>query len=92
MMRKSSSASTPASTTTAPNPPSPCAYSKPTHRKSILNRVSSGTEYDQGAVRVLLSENNWSPMDSLRIEFARSATKDLRGIDRKWILRIITEI
>ena len=31
-------------------------------------------------------------MDSLRIEFARSATKDLRGIDRKWIPRIITEI
>ncbi len=31
-------------------------------------------------------------MDSLRIEFARSATKDLRGIDRKWIPKIIAGI
>jgi mRNA interferase RelE/StbE len=31
-------------------------------------------------------------MDSLRIEFAKSATKDLRGIDRKWIPRIVAEI
>ena len=31
-------------------------------------------------------------MDSLRIEFARSATKDLRGIDRKWIPRIVAQI
>ena len=31
-------------------------------------------------------------MASWRIEFARSATKDLRGIDRKWIPRIIAEI
>jgi mRNA interferase RelE/StbE len=31
-------------------------------------------------------------MDSFRIEFARSATKDLRAIDRQWIPRIITAI
>ena len=31
-------------------------------------------------------------MDSLRIEFARSATKDLRVIDRKWIPKIVSEI
>ena len=31
-------------------------------------------------------------MASLRIEFARSATKDLRGIDRKWIPKIVAEI
>ena len=31
-------------------------------------------------------------MDSLRIEFARSATKDLREIDRKWIPKIVAEI
>jgi mRNA interferase RelE/StbE len=31
-------------------------------------------------------------MDSLRVEFAKSATKDLRGIDRKWIPRIVAEI
>ncbi len=31
-------------------------------------------------------------MASWRVEFARSATKDLRGIDRKWIPRIVAEI
>jgi mRNA interferase RelE/StbE len=31
-------------------------------------------------------------MDSYRIEFARSATKDLRAIDRQWIPRIISAI
>jgi mRNA interferase RelE/StbE len=31
-------------------------------------------------------------MDSFRIEFARSATKDLRGIDRQWIPRILEAI
>jgi mRNA interferase RelE/StbE len=31
-------------------------------------------------------------MDSFRIEFARSATKDLRAIDRQWIPRIISAI
>ncbi len=31
-------------------------------------------------------------MASLRIEFAKSATKDLRGIDRQWIPRILTAI
>ena len=31
-------------------------------------------------------------MDSLRVEFVRSATKDLRGIDRKWISKIIPAI
>jgi len=31
-------------------------------------------------------------MASLRIEFARSATKDLRAIDRQWIPRILAAI
>ena len=31
-------------------------------------------------------------MASLRIEFARSATKDLRAIDRQWIPRILVAI
>lgn len=31
-------------------------------------------------------------MDSYRIEFTRSATKDLRGIDRQWIPRIVAAI
>ena len=31
-------------------------------------------------------------MASLRIEFARSATKDLRAIDRQWIPRIMAAI
>lgn len=31
-------------------------------------------------------------MDSYRIEFARSATKDLRGIDRQWIPRIFAAV
>lgn len=31
-------------------------------------------------------------MDSFRIEFARSATKDLRGIDRQWIPRILAAV
>lgn len=31
-------------------------------------------------------------MASWQIEFARSATKDLRGIDRKWIPKILAEI
>ena len=31
-------------------------------------------------------------MDSFRIEFARSASKDLRAIDRKMVPRIITAI
>ncbi len=31
-------------------------------------------------------------MDSFRVEFARSATKDLRGIDRQWIPRILAAI
>ena len=31
-------------------------------------------------------------MDSYRIEFARSATKDLRDIDRQWIPRIFAAI
>jgi mRNA interferase RelE/StbE len=28
-------------------------------------------------------------MGSYRVEFAKSATKDLRGIDRKWIPKIL---
>src|SRR5688572_937261 len=39
-----------------------------------------------------ISKNNWSRMDSLPIEFAKSATKDLRGIDRQWIPKIVAEI
>jgi mRNA interferase RelE/StbE len=31
-------------------------------------------------------------MDSLQIEFARSAIKDLRGIDRQWLPKIISAI
>ena len=31
-------------------------------------------------------------MDSFRIEFARSATKDLRAIDRKWIPKIVAAV
>ncbi len=31
-------------------------------------------------------------MDSFRIEFTRSATKDLRGIDRQWVPRILAAI
>jgi len=31
-------------------------------------------------------------MASLRIEFARSATKDLRAIDRQWIPKILAAI
>lgn len=31
-------------------------------------------------------------MASYRVEISRSATKDLRGIDRKWIPRIIEAI
>jgi mRNA-degrading endonuclease RelE of RelBE toxin-antitoxin system len=31
-------------------------------------------------------------MDSYRIEFARSATKDLRTIDRQWLPRIVSAI
>jgi len=31
-------------------------------------------------------------MGSYRIEFSRSATKDLRRIDRQWIPRILTAI
>ena len=31
-------------------------------------------------------------MDSLQIEFARSAIKDLRGIDRQWLTKIISAI
>jgi mRNA interferase RelE/StbE len=31
-------------------------------------------------------------MDSYRIEFTRSATKDLRAIDRQWIPRIISAV
>jgi len=31
-------------------------------------------------------------MASYRVELARSAAKDLRGIDRKWIPRIVTAI
>jgi mRNA interferase RelE/StbE len=31
-------------------------------------------------------------MASFRIELARSATKDLRGIDRQWIPRILAAI
>jgi mRNA interferase RelE/StbE len=31
-------------------------------------------------------------MDSFHIEFARSATKDLRAIDCQWIPRIMTAI
>ena len=31
-------------------------------------------------------------MASYRVEFARSAAKDLRGIDRKWIPRIVAAI
>ena len=31
-------------------------------------------------------------MDSYRIEFARSATKDLRTIDRQWLPRIASAI
>ena len=31
-------------------------------------------------------------MASLRIEFARSATKDLRAIDRQWTARILDAI
>jgi mRNA interferase RelE/StbE len=31
-------------------------------------------------------------MDSFRIEFARSALKDLRAIDRQWIPRIVSAI
>lgn len=31
-------------------------------------------------------------MDSFRIEFARSATKDLRAIDRQWVPKIMVAI
>jgi mRNA interferase RelE/StbE len=31
-------------------------------------------------------------MDSFRIEFTKSAAKDLRGIDRMWIPKILTAI
>jgi hypothetical protein len=31
-------------------------------------------------------------MESFRIEFARSAAKDLRGIDRQWIPKILGAI
>ena len=31
-------------------------------------------------------------MDSLQIEFAKSAIKDLRGIDRQWLPKIISNI
>jgi mRNA interferase RelE/StbE len=31
-------------------------------------------------------------MASFRIEFARSATKDLRGIDRQWIPKVLAAI
>lgn len=31
-------------------------------------------------------------MDSFRIEFARSVTKDLRAIDRQWVPRIMVAI
>jgi mRNA interferase RelE/StbE len=31
-------------------------------------------------------------MDSFRIEFARSATKDLRAIDHQWVPRILVAI
>jgi len=37
-------------------------------------------------------KSNWLPTDSLQIEFARSATKDLRGIDRQWLPKIISAI
>jgi mRNA interferase RelE/StbE len=38
------------------------------------------------------SKSNWQPMDSLRIEFARSATKDLRSVDRQWLPKIFLAI
>jgi mRNA interferase RelE/StbE len=31
-------------------------------------------------------------MDSYRVEVAKSATKDLRGIDKKWISKIVAAI
>lgn len=31
-------------------------------------------------------------MDSFRVEFAKSATRDLRSIDRQWVPRIVSAI